>query len=181
MTCIVGLVQDGVVYMGGDSAGVGGYSLSQRGDQKVFTNAGYIFGFTSSFRMGQLLRYRFVPPPCHTWDLERHMATDFVDGVRECFKEHAYGEWVNSEQQGGTFLVGTQGRLFVVQSDFQVGWNVAPYNAVGCGDDLALGALYATEGLGWEPVKRVETALRAAEAYSAGVRGPFTVISLPAV
>ena len=35
MTCIVGLVHEGVVYIGGDSAGVGGLSLTVRADEKV--------------------------------------------------------------------------------------------------------------------------------------------------
>ena len=38
MTCIVGLVHGGKVYMGGDSAGVGGYCLTVRADEKVFRN-----------------------------------------------------------------------------------------------------------------------------------------------
>jgi hypothetical protein len=38
MTCIVGLVDKGDVYIGGDSAGVAGLSLSIRADEKVFGN-----------------------------------------------------------------------------------------------------------------------------------------------
>jgi len=57
MTCIVGLIdkESKKIYMGGDSAGVANYSLSVRKDPKVFKRYGFIFGFTSSFRMGQLL------------------------------------------------------------------------------------------------------------------------------
>ena len=65
MTCIVGLEHKGKVYIGGDSAGVAGYSLSVRADQKVFINGNFIFGFTSSFRMGQILRFGFNPPRRH--------------------------------------------------------------------------------------------------------------------
>jgi hypothetical protein len=36
MTAIVGLVQAGSVYIGGDSAGVSGMSLTVRADAKVF-------------------------------------------------------------------------------------------------------------------------------------------------
>ena len=39
MTCIVGLTDKGIVYMGGDSAGVDGrYGLMLRDDVKVFHN-----------------------------------------------------------------------------------------------------------------------------------------------
>ena len=32
-------------------------------DAKVFFNAGYLFGFTTSYRMGQLIRYALQRPP----------------------------------------------------------------------------------------------------------------------
>ena len=38
MTAIVGLAQSGAVYIGGDSAGVSGMSLTVRADAKVFRN-----------------------------------------------------------------------------------------------------------------------------------------------
>ena len=38
MTCIVGLVKDNKVTIGGDSAGVLGFSLRIRDDEKVFKN-----------------------------------------------------------------------------------------------------------------------------------------------
>ena len=62
MTAIVGLVDSGIVYIGGDSAGASGWSLTVRADAKVFFNAGYLFGFTTSYRMGQLIRYALQPP-----------------------------------------------------------------------------------------------------------------------
>ena len=68
MTCIVGLVHEGVVYIGGDSAGVAGLSLTVRADEKVFRNSDFLMGFTTSFRMGQLLRYSLKPPRRHPDD-----------------------------------------------------------------------------------------------------------------
>ena len=51
MTCIVGLVENGVVYIGGDSSGVGGWNLMLRKDRKVFRVGEALLGFTSSFRL----------------------------------------------------------------------------------------------------------------------------------
>ena len=56
MTCIAGLVHDETVYLAGDSAGTSGWNLTVRADPKVFANDSYVMGFTTSFRMGQLLR-----------------------------------------------------------------------------------------------------------------------------
>ena len=164
MTCIVGLVDDGDVYIGGDSA-----------DEKVFGNGPFIMGFTSSFRMGQLLRYKFSAPDqtVHQGDME-YMVTSFIDAARQCFANNGFGD--KDASTGGTFLVGFNGKLYTVESDFQVGIPAPGYDAVGCGADLALGAMYATQGL--PPEERINTALLAASTFSAGVAPPFTILRL---
>jgi ATP-dependent protease HslVU (ClpYQ) peptidase subunit len=173
MTCIVGLVDGGKVYIGGDSAGVGGYSLTLRADRKVFRNGDFIMGFTSSFRMGQLLAHAFTPPKRHPdTDVYKFMVTDFINAVRDCLKSGGYAEKHNEAESGGTFLVGYAGRLFKVESDYQVGEPVENFDACGCGEDIALGALFASQA-GAKPQERLKTALKAAERFSAGVRGPF--------
>ncbi|TAL42992.1 MAG: hypothetical protein EPN91_07260 [Salinibacterium sp.] len=179
MTAIAGIVHKGTVYIGGDSAGVdSGLSLVVRADAKVFVNGPMVLGFTSSFRMGQLLRYAFTPPPCpKRADVHRYMVTDFIDAVRKTLKKGGYAKIENKVEEGGTFLVGFRGRLFEINGDFQVGEGVDPYGAVGIGRDLVLGALFASEGRA--PEERIHTALAAAERFGAAVRAPFTVVKEP--
>ena len=177
MTCIVGLVSDGKVYIGGDSAGVAGWQLTIRKDVKVFRNGDFLIGGTSSFRMLQLLHYAFTPPAYEPGtDLEKYMAVDFVNALRQCFKDGGYAEKKNEQEEGGIFLVGFQGRLFYIGSDYQVGEPLCGYEAVGCGAEVAIGSLYATPAL--SPRKRIEGALKAAEAHNAGVRSPFVIEEL---
>ncbi|MFI6274307.1 hypothetical protein [Streptomyces sp. NPDC050988] len=185
MTAIVGLVHQGTVHLGGDSAGISGWSLTVRADAKVFTVGPYVLGFTSSFRMGQLLRYSFTPPKPlgqgveETKDVPRFMATHFVDAVRETLKAGGWLKKDSEREDGGTFLVGAAGRLFEVHDDFQVAESADGYAAVGCGYEIALGALHATARSRMAPQKRVRLALEAAERLSAGVRGPFTILEAP--
>lgn len=176
MTCIVGLAEEGKVYIGGDSAGVAGYDLTIRADSKVFTNGEFLMGFTSSFRMGQLLRYSFSPPPfIEKEDLDKYMVTRFVDALRTCLQAGGYEINKSGRVEGGTFLVGVRGRLYVIEGDYQVGIPADNFAAVGCGDQIAHGALYASQGQ--DPEKRLEIALRAAEHFSGGVRAPFKIIN----
>jgi ATP-dependent protease HslVU (ClpYQ) peptidase subunit len=178
LTCIVGLVHDGNAYLGGDSAGCSGWDLTVRADPKVFVNGSYVMGFTTSFRMGQLLRYSFTPPePDYVNDLHRFMCTAFTDSLRQCLKDGGWAEKEKEREAGGTFLVGTHGRLFIFNADYQAGEPADPYAAVGCGAGYALGALHATEGRGMKPEKRLDAALTAAERFSNGVRGPFTHVN----
>ena len=183
MTCIVGLVDGGNIWMGGDSAGVGDYDLRVRADEKVFIKDKFIFGFTSSFRMGQILRYKLVIPPYYPEiDLWQYMVDNFIDAVRKCFKDGGYMKTKDTIEEGGTFLVGFRGTLFEIEDDFQVAVNVAPYNACGCGRSYALGSLatsgYMTASVPYAAEKRVRKALEVAEEFSAGVRKPFHILKL---
>jgi hypothetical protein len=176
MTCIVGLVHDGKVLIGGDSAGVSGYDLRVRADLKVWSKDGWAFGFTSSFRMGQLLRYSLAIPQRHPdTDLMQFMVTSFVDAVRSCLKLGGYASLKDSVEEGGTFLIGHAGRLFSIESDYQVSEESNGFSACGCGHAYACGSMYSNSHM--EPEARVQQALDAAEAMCAGVRGPFSVVS----
>lgn len=175
MTCIVGIEHAGRVYLGADSAGSTGWTLTVRADEKVFKVGPFVMGFTTSFRMGQLLRYNLtVGEPTVGCEDERFMATTFIDSVRTTLKGGGYAQVHDGQEAGGEFLVGYKGRLYQVCSDYQVGRSVSGYAAVGSGDRVALGALYATTHL--PPDERIQVALDAAEQFSAGVRGPFVMM-----
>lgn len=176
VTCIVGIAEHGNVWIGGDSAGVSGYSLRRRADEKVFRKGEYLFGFTASFRMGDLLRYSFSPP----WRDENledreFLCTFWIDAVRRCFGDGGFRKKENDVEEGGTFLLGYRGTLYCVGGDFQIGHSVDGLDACGSGRDLAMGALHATDGS--LPSIRVFAALRAAERYSTTVTGPFHIVS----
>lgn len=179
MTCIVGIEEKGKVYIGGDSAGVSGWNITIRADQKVFANGPMIFGFTSSFRMGQLIRFQLSIPECRakTSGQElKFMCTDFIGAVRSCLKSGGYAEINNNVETGGKFLVGFRGHLYLVDSDFQVARSFDGYMAIGCGDNLALGAIAAMPNV--YPPTRIRRALEIAARHSGGVCGPFTIMEL---
>jgi ATP-dependent protease HslVU (ClpYQ) peptidase subunit len=178
MTCIVGLRQGGKVYIGGDSAGIAGWDVTIRADPKVFVAGDYAMGFTTSFRLGQLLQYRLkLPkPPSAQKKLYPFMVSEFVEAVRECLKTGGVATKDKESEQGGQFLVGVSGRLFIVEGDYQVAEPVAPFAAIGSGAPYALGALAISRG---SPLSRVRQALSVAERFSAGVRAPFRVLLAP--
>lgn len=178
MTCVAGLIANGRVYMGADSAGCSGWDLQVRADAKVFQNGPYLIGFTGSFRMGDLLHYSFTPdPPPEGADLRAWMVTRFIEGARAALKAGGYAKKENEAESAGQFLVGFRDHLFIVDSDYQVGVPADPFAAWGCGAHVALGSLFTTNYLGdTDPHRRLLTALQAAERFSNGVRGPFTIL-----
>jgi len=179
MTCIVGIQTDNGVVLGGDSSGNAGWVRMHRADPKVFVNGAYAIGFTTSYRMGQLIRYADLPKPLDRVDedLNRFMATDFVDGVRQALKDGGFAKKDAEREEGGTFLAAVSGRLYRIESEYQVGWSLDGYEAAGCGWEIAMGALHATRTLKAET--RVTRALEAAAHHSSGVCAPFRIIHAP--
>lgn len=174
MTIIVGLEHNGRVHLGADSSGVDGWRMTMRSDTKVFRNGPYAIGFTSSFRMGQILRYAFDAPDPPSQGLERFMCSSFVDAVRDAFKGKGYATTKDGADVGGTFLIGVSGHLFTMYEDYQVERTTDGFNAIGCGRDIAAGVLFVTKG---SPRQRLATALKTTERYSCAVRGPFNYVT----
>lgn len=183
MTCIVAIKTPKSIFMGADSAGVGGSGLSIIKDSKVFIKNKFIIGYTSSFRMGQLLRYKIkFPTQNKTQDIFTYMATNFVDALRKCYEDSGFLTKKDSSESGGSFLIGYKGRLFQIQEDFAILETICNYQACGCGKDIALGSLYSTDHEHLEdcllPSYRLELALQAAEQFSTSVRSPFNVLEM---
>ena len=175
MTCVIGLVEDGTVWIGADSAGVADHNLVVRRDPKNWASDGWAYGFTSSFRMGQLIRHSFVPPERGVaQSVEAYMVGPFVDALRRTFKDGGFARTSNEKEEAGTFLVGHNGRLYVIESDYQVGEWAHPFAAVGSGAQVALGAMAVSASMKPEP--RIKAALQAAQEFTSTVRGPFAVV-----
>ena len=179
MTAIVGVAHNGRVWIGGDSAGVSGWTIRTRADSKVFVKAGVAFGIAGSFRGGQLLRSSLVlPERADEVELFDYMVTVFVDAVRECFKAGGHAIKTNEEESTETvFLVGIEGRLFSIHIDYQVAETVDGYDAMGCGRELAYGSLHTSTALKMTPKARVRAALKAASYGNGGVCPPFAIVS----
>jgi ATP-dependent protease HslVU (ClpYQ) peptidase subunit len=186
MTAIVGLVEDGKVWLGGDSAAVADSFTMSRKDPKVFRNGEFIFGFTSSFRMGDLLQHSLqIPEPHEDGYTREYMCTDFIDEVRACFMAGGVAGLEGSVESGGNFLVGVADKLYEISDDYQVGEYINDFICIGCGDNHAMGALYAIQQVAGDitrknlvltPKDKIQLALEAAAEFSGWVKEPFHII-----
>lgn len=183
MTCIIGYIDSATetVYMVGDSAATGGYHITVRKDPKVFKSGPFVIGFTTSFRMGQILMSSKFKPSRQNYGQSDYdyMITTFIDEVRKVFHENGYNE-------GGSFLVGYRGRLYTIDSDFQVGESSDNFDSVGCGEAYAKGALSAVIDHR-VPIKKqdIQRALYHVMSivthHSTGVLPPYIMASIHAV
>src|SRR3990167_6139507 len=123
MTCIVGYVdEEKNIWMGGDSAGCTSYNIWERSDEKVFIVDKMIYGFTSSFRMGQILRYSFKRSEHLKGKSDyEYLCTVWIDKLRKVLKDKGFTHVEENEETGGQFLVGYRDTLYAIDNDFQVG------------------------------------------------------------
>ena len=177
MTCIVGLKTKDRVYIGGASASVSGWTRRTTAQPKVFRNGPFLIGYTTSFRMGQLLEHQLAVPesPEGASDMS-YMVNQFVEAVRKLLKERGFAKVEANAESGGQFLVGFHDHLYSIGSDFQVGELAEGYDAVGSGADFALGAMAALDRLA--PARRIRRALEIAASFNMGVCPPFHVKSM---
>lgn len=188
MTCIVGLEHEGKVWMGGDAASVADLSIVTYRDPKVFilhsphTKHDFLIGYTSSFRMGQIIKHAFIPPSgLYALGIEKYLTTCFTDALRALFKKKGFNSDETESSKGGNFLIGYGGHLWEMNDDFHIGSPGSGgvgsfYYAIGAASEIALGALYATSGD--EPKNRCFKVLGASAEFCSAVRPPFTVLYL---
>lgn len=173
MTCIVALEANGRVYMGSDTFGSNGYTGRTNEAPKTFQNGSALIGYTTSFRMGQILQYGLVvPEESLTWDIDRWMAVDLMPAIRTAFEAHGWDRLNEGRAKGGEFLFSIHGRCYAVQADYSFLRSPLGEYAIGSGKDYALGSLHATRD--WaKPKQRVAAALAAAAEHVVSVDGPF--------
>lgn len=168
MSTVIGLVQDGKVYMGADS-----FATTESGERrnivvkKIFTNGFYMIGFIGSVRTGQVLKPEYFEAPENIYD--------FPDRIRIQLEEKGCLA-TNSETQASmmesNFLVATvEGKLYEILSDFQMN-EIDDFTAVGSGSTFALGSLYTSRKIK-DAKKRILRALDAAAFFDAASGPPF--------
>lgn len=138
MTCIVGLVRDGNVWIGGDRMGSDGHTKIEISRPKVFHNGEFVLGYTQSFRLGQLLEFAWKPPR-HDADLTdiEYLCGEFADSVQELINDH------NINIDGGpVFMFAYRGNLYTIEGNMCI-LRHSDYHAIGSGYSEAHGALFS--------------------------------------
>lgn len=192
MTCIIGLIDKEMMYMIGDSAGVSGLDVRVRNDKKVFermisTNTDIdepmLIGFTTSFRMGQILMFCDLPMYMQYEDPFKYLVSSFVPSLISTFEQEGflrtYEKEERDQKKGGTFLIAFKNRLFTIEDDFQVAELSQNYASVGCGAKYAWPCLQTIFKMdpNTSPKKALEMAMEISSENSGGVLPPFNLIS----
>lgn len=187
MTCIVGYVDktSQKVYIGGDSCSVNSH-LEYRvvTNPKVFERDGIVFGFTSTWRFGQLVQHMMHYPAREIGQTPiEYLCRLWVPALQTVLTDNGHlatngaSEDVNyGHSHSGNALIGIDDELFYLNGDFSVIQSADGMYSVGCGSDYAMGALMILDNTKNTSQAKVISALEVAERLSGGVRGPFLIL-----
>lgn len=178
MTCIVGVIKEGHVWMAGDLMGSNGYTHKVYPDTKVFQNGEFIFGYCGSFRVGQILQYNWEQPPRMEGMTDReYLQLDVIESFRTTLANYGVGEFREGEHQGGNFLIGYRGGLYEMQPNFSILKN-EDFASIGSGSyhaDAALKVL--TEDEDFDPAYVLQKAIQTASYFTNSVSEECTIVT----
>jgi ATP-dependent protease HslVU (ClpYQ) peptidase subunit len=206
MTCTVAMIENGVTYIGADSLGSNSVLQTVRDDHKVFklsSNPDFLLGFAGSYRVGQVAQHslyidlekKTLKNKINSYtsnigfelfkpDLYKvthgFMVNRFVKELQRSLTLAGAAQLFNGTEKyvGGSILVGYKDKIFRIEQDYQVGIPIHNYTAIGSGEAVAKGVLYAIHNTtNFTPEEKIIIALQAAAEFAVGVKGPFYVMN----
>lgn len=171
MTVIVGITDGTTVYIGGDRGVSDEDTIISLSRPKVHINNGWLFGYSGSLGIGQLME--FIDMPDAGEDPYKTLRMDVVTHMRNAIDLYS----VSNAENTSEFIIGTQGRLFEMNT---VDWSVAEVNetALGSGSQLALGSLHTTKDFPATHEFRINMAIDAAITYSPSCQGWVDILNV---
>lgn len=180
MSCVVGIVRNKAVWIGGDRFTPHDGAAGEKAEPKVAMVGPFLIGAVGGGRYGQVIRHCFRPPARRRrgGDLLAYLAGDFADALSETLDSRGLIPAYRIDQRMCA-LIGADGRLFTLHPDMHVVEQARGYDAIGSGARQALGALHLATYTDLPPREQVAHALEAAAALASSVRPPFDIRSIP--
>lgn len=181
MTCVVGIIEKGRVYIGADSCITDGamQATVATPDSKVWKLGEFLFGGAGGFREVQVMRHKLAPPPLvEGQEPPQYLTAQFIDAMRAtCEQSGVLSNEDGTDSMGAHFLVACRGELYEIGSDFCVSQAQQEFHAIGSGRCFALGALHVLPS-SMKPTTRIRKALETACLFDPYCAPPFSIQSV---
>jgi ATP-dependent protease HslVU (ClpYQ) peptidase subunit len=148
VTTIIGVEFANRCIVLGDSRIVGDSKIYSHPDMvKVVTNGNYLVGVAGDVRALQVVLHTWKPPALlakDKTDLFKFMVNKVAPSLKQLVTDAGLLDNKSADKEFEiNVIIGLNGSLFEIDSDFAVSRNSDGYYAIGTGGDYALGALYA--------------------------------------
>jgi ATP-dependent protease HslVU (ClpYQ) peptidase subunit len=166
------------IYMGADSLGTNGFTGRAFKDSKVIKKNDFLIGACGSYRLINLLKYKFNPPKKKVGqDIYDYIHIDFCDELITVFKNNGLLETndnINKLRQS-EFIFAHENRLFTFQSDCSVIEPKQDYIACGSGEYHAEASLFSTHNTKLSGEERIKRAIVCANNFVVSVNDDIVI------
>lgn len=175
MTIIIGLETVEGVLMGSDS-GVTAFITSPTYEKKTFRIGPLLIGHTGYVRAAQVVNYSMILRQQFSGETDhQYMVCGFAEALRNTLKDAGVGRVENNEEMSNDYwLVGYNGRLYEVGSNFSVNRPRTRFSAIGSGYAYALAAMEALKDL--SPRERIKKSLIITGKFDPYVKSPWIIM-----
>lgn len=184
MTVIIGLESNNKVYIGCDSALIENWTQEITALPKIFKLGSFLIGVAGYPRAQQIIQYHLkLPKQLDSQTDLQYLCTDFVDTIIQLMSEHDFGKTENNQKTlDSSIIFGYHGKLYEIDTNYQIIKVKSNFSAIGSGKDLALGAMNALDSVmlieSMKPETKIKIALETTAKYNIGVAKPFKVMSI---
>lgn len=178
MTCIIGFVDKSKrkMIIAGDRLGSNGYTGEVINKPKIFKKKKVLFGYTTSFRFGQILEHHLKIPKDKRKIPYEYIVKDLLPCIREVLETHKYSS-KDDAGKSGTAIIMYKGFVYTLQDD----WSVLEYLnnvSVGSGSEVASGAMLALRNSKYSNKKIAKNVIKIVSEVVLSVGGKPDVIEL---
>lgn len=179
MSCIIALKTPNSIILGADKcAGIHENLQVTIDNRKIFPmvrTAGWI-GTSGDCSSINILEGVFEEPEyLNDEDPYIYLIRDYVPELKDCFEKNKINP--SDGMYGIDIIIVMKNKFYHICSDLSVMDANLEYLSVGSGSEYAMGSLYSTQGM--DPEERILIALKSAEEFCPGVKGPFDIEIIP--
>ncbi|EOR9074223.1 hypothetical protein FOI42_RS03815 [Escherichia coli] len=198
MTCIIAYTDGNTSFIAGDKLGSNGFTKAIQTEPKVFekefikidesglnrTKEVMAMGYTSSFRMGQLLTYKLdLPEQQSNQTFSQYLVLEVIPRIRTLFKEEWGARDTTQDVGGGQFIILHNHTIYEVQEDFSVLQPKTQITSVGSGTYHAIAAMQAyievQKETGVKMVDRTDSIFKIVSDNVTSVSAEYDLLSYP--
>lgn len=180
MTCVVGIVSGGRVYMGADTCASDGQTKASHPRRKIFKiQDDMLIGCSGSFRVMDIIEHRLKLPKHGKSSDQKYMHSIVPNAIRRCLVDWKFFETITEKDDvEWDMLIGYNGHLYTMQNDYSILPAPARGTAIGSGAEAANAILFHYGSKKVTPRYKLRSALEAAAATIVSVQKPFNFMDL---
>jgi ATP-dependent protease HslVU (ClpYQ) peptidase subunit len=175
MTCIVGLVDKGKVYMAADTFGSNTFTGRAYREKKIIKKTNLLLGICGDYKVINLITHELVPPRPFENENDREYIHRLGKTISKLVGIDASCTKEDAGEIGASMIIGYNGQIYLYECNGQILTPADAYATTGSGSYHAEASLYSTEGTKEKPRSRLRKAIVCASSFVLSVNSEIQI------